>query len=613
MKYIIILLVFSFVQIQYIKGQNNPIYTDKKTIYTKIPNHEGKNINISLNIYDKSTVKILLSGNLISQFSDTIDIHELNYLPIQNEIATKLSNRLGISPAKSCTEILEVQSIETINRIIQNAQVFLESYNSKEIVKITGTINFRYKVPIYITSTPNQIEEFYNSIGYYPKGDTIYTKSSLDIIDTTYIKNIRNEFKEDNLQVAQVASNDKNYLLVAFIFIEYNELVINKGGRIRSIKMTLGDSIELRYKFGGYRITLNKLGIQKVITYSLNVDLRSIAFSQQNMYDFVSIWNFKNLQNNDIKYYTSIDNLFEYIPPKNADITELFVPKNQRIFFDYKNPVSVSIEETDINNVIKLNLFSDLVGVQENQPNGLIQMEATFSTPLFASKKINLYKPNITQVLSNLESNLKLSKIENKLRYLEQNITKENNNKTFVQNFQLLQYSNLEAGAKINLLQFENYQREFSISYSFGIIRTGLRDTIYEKSGSNQVIKIPRDFNVLSKKVTWSANLKIKSTSKMGMDISADLIYLKLLDNDVLQSGGNYSRFGNEYSDFNRKTNVIFNPQFQAYYKPKNDESQRIYLRTAFFHDIATRSNNFFMVQLGLSSDINKFLNFNNN
>lgn len=616
----------------------------KKTIYSKVAGQEGSNINLSLLLYEKDAYKLAINGiSSSTPFNDTVKLHELSYLPVQNTIVQKLISHSIGTAGTPAQDILESQSLSTISLMVLEGNTFLTSLNNVNRDSITASFTFRVKIPIFVEVDTSQIRKLFDLVGYTPQdkiNDSILLDKNIKRLMKQYeytaknikglSENVLNETGEAELRLQKSAlqkikdtlqgerqeialyqkmqGKAKGYYLAGFAFVKRNELVVNRGF-VKTIRMILQDSIELRYRFGGGKMSLSKLGINKIIDYNLSRDIRSVAAAHRSLEIYTALWKFNN---SSLYFWTKLSEVVQYDPPDDSDITELFVVKQQRIIFDVGSANVIRVPETDINNVVQLNIFTDLVGVQEDQPNGLIQVEGAFKTHLFGWSTQRKYRQNNLFFLDHLDANLRFAKIENKLRYLDAGIIKGGKAVTFIPSFQLLQYANLETGLKVSTLKFASYKREFNLYYGAGILRTGVRDTTFTTSGTDTT-KMPRAYNVVTLKQSVQLYLKIKATSYMGVDVSAQLIWLKLLDKDVQQSGGSYSRESNSYSAFSSKQNVLFNPQFQVYYMPNKNESKRLYLRCGFVHDIGTKSNNFLNIQVGLSSDIRKFLNFNSN
>ncbi len=614
------------------------LYQIKKTVYSKIAGQEGSNINLTLLLYEKNIYKLVINGFKDSvEFKDTIKLHELSDLPVQNSIAQKLKTHSIGSGNNTARDILESQSLSSIAMMVLEANAFLTSNNNINRDSITASFTFKVKIPIFVEATPGQIQKLFDLVGYTPSEkksdlsqlttDTSRLNTGLKaynkILDDNTIlagdpkrkeaeegaQKLRDTLREKKEEIdflQKMQNKTGSYYLAGFAFVKRNEVVVNRGF-IKTVRMVLDDSVELRYRFGRHKMTLSSFNINRIIDYNLSLDIRSVSAAHRSLETYTALWRFGNSK---LDFWTKLSEVIQYDPPGDADITELFVVKQQRIIFDIGKPNVIRVPETDINNVVQLNVFTDLVGVQEDQPNGLIQVEGTFKTHLFGWGAQKRYRQNNLFLLDHLDANLRFAKIENKLRYIDADIIKGGRAVTFIPSFQLLQYANLETGVKISTLKWTSYKREFNVYYGLGVLRTGIRDTTFQATGTNDTTKIPRTYNIVTFMQSLQAHLKIKATSYMGVDISARLIWLKLLDRDVQQSGGNFSRESNVNEPFSSRKNVLFNPQFQVYYMPNKNESKRLYLRCGFTHDIGTKSNSFLNIQVGLSSDINKFLNF---
>jgi hypothetical protein len=106
---------------------------------------------------------------------------------------------------------------------------------------------------------------------------------------------------------------------------------------------------------------------------------------------------------------------------------------------------------------------------------------------------------------------------------------------------------------------------------------------------------------------------RFKAISRVGMDLSASVSGVTLLSDKIKQGGGTYDDLdlsNNKYKNTSFLKNLIASFQAQAYYYASRDESQRIYARLGLYKDLGSKGNRFPVIQIGYSSDINKFLQF---
>lgn len=696
---LIFLCIFVCDNINAQSGDPLPQFSTKRTVFSKVSGHAGKNIFLKLDIFNDN--RITLSINFSGK-TKTADIADLQIIPVENIIADSINKFEDPVTTHSFSDLFADQDRIVIHRMILEALAFINSGNTLNRDSITAVFQFKREMPLYFSKDnevpydPTTVERLINSNianrGANEIVDTLANernlrlattqlrdlkrdstwlfgrileqngarkkleveKAELDGIKGTLTEQLKIDILEFNIarkdesinaiqraiataerelsnksrEIAElseqvramggstgsqpmqtdVSGNEKE---LGKLIIDKLELVVNDGFT-QTLRITLKDSFQLAPEYGGKKVPLKDYNIKDHIEYHFSLDLRSVAFAQSELDQQYAIWRINN--NDSILYTTNLGKFIIYDPPSKAYITDLFVARTQRIFFNGADAKSYSttVKETDINTVFKINLFADLVGVQEDQPNGLLQAEASFRTHLFKWTTNTTPTTNKWYWFDHLEAKLRLSKIENKLRYLNVPLDKGSTPaKPFIPSLQLIQFANLDAGVKVSLLKIAGYKREFDFYISSGIVRTGLRDTLLQVVGTDTT-KTPRTYHILSNRTSIMPHLKLRATSYVGVDISCEFSGIKLLDRDILQSGASFSRdtTNNTFGEFKYSKNILINPQVQAYYMPDEDESKRLYIRLSYIKDVGTLSNSFLQIQFGYASDIKRFLNF---
>lgn len=113
--------------------------------------------------------------------------------------------------------------------------------------------------------------------------------------------------------------------------------------------------------------------------------------------------------------------------------------------------------------IISARAFTDVVGLDSDQPNGLVQIEVSkkvnFSTIRFQNKQTRFLKNSHTGLLTSLEPRLVISKIEDNNRYIPVNVSDlKDRSDTINRDFNLLKmdvlrYQNWSFGMDINLFK----------------------------------------------------------------------------------------------------------------------------------------------------------------
>lgn len=393
------------------------------------------------------------------------------------------------------------------------------------------------------------------------------------------------------------------------LYIDSLEIMI-KDGFLRVLKFSFADSMEIITNEGIKRVARIQFGFPERVHYTIRIDMRSVSSSEFKLNKFYYLTNTKSKDD----YVFNLGHTLRYRPPQDPELIEGFVPQRSRLFFT-RDRLDVLTSETDVNKIITLNLFSDIVGIEENKPNGLIQAEAKF----FGSWQRSGRPPkrprtgNIS-AFNYFEINFILSKIENKEKFLEL-LTHQTATDSFsyIHGFNLMQYQNLEFGAKFNIARFANDVHEGHLGFGIGTIRTGVRDSLVQSLTASETIITPRDINLWTVKYSLHGMYRLKAISRVGIDLSISLTGLRLLSEKTKQSAGTYDDIdiaNNQFKEYSFKKNLIATYQAQIYYFANRDESQRLYARLALNKDIGARGNRFPVIQLGYSADINKFLQF---
>ena len=210
---------------------------------------------MTLQIYSGDKIKLIINCyNNPTEHTDTVNVHELNYLPIQNLIIQKLiGHGIGVA-GQSASVILESQSLSTINLIVLAGQTFITSSNNVNRNDITSTFTFKIKIPIFIVADSSNVQKLFKLVGYTKeqiKSDSTIIADSLKSLNekissisvtnfqngqpTDSIRKLANQITSLNeeLGLFQYTSNKKNinYYLVGFAFVNKNEIVVNNKNK----------------------------------------------------------------------------------------------------------------------------------------------------------------------------------------------------------------------------------------------------------------------------------------------------------------------------------------------------------------------------------------------
>ena len=250
-------------------------------------------------------------------------------------------------------------------------------------------------------------------------------------------------------------------------------------------------------------------------------------------------------------------------------------------------------------------IFSDFVGIADDQPNGLIQTNFYFSYK-------RPYKKNPTTFFRNIVfADVTFSKLENRNRELPVRYNQSSNPDSIVgylNRLDLLHYSHLMVTLKLNILTIEYLDAfRFYVDYLGSFYRTAILDTL-GLSNTNNVLSIAHGFNV-----------KMKTNMDKKSNLAADLSYSHFWPR--LFTSAYQEMAGSQYHEYN---GVILPNMIQEEItgidiidltiRHQGDNSDQ-FLRVALFGNYFSRKgstpNIFYQFQIGIGIKLSKILNNN--
>lgn len=422
----------------------------------------------------------------------------------------------------------------------------------------------------------------------------------------------------NNLKAQRIASGDSNPLAVDYenimttdlsrslsdSFLELISILNNipdSGQKIAEI--TLMDTVYLRdkedsivdtLKVNSAQLVFEDGTIKNIIIEGTNGAQEQIIFS--NLYSIgittrANVLNFtkirlnpelsdieKNLKLSDVLIYKrKVDLRTNDFSP--ADVALVLYPnKSQELF---KAPSA---------KLFQLNLFSDFVGLNENNPNGLVQAEFT--------KRINLWTKRTSfwpfnklggvGVLSHMTPDLQFTKIEENNRSI--GLSQFNNIGEityFLNPLELYRHNYVRISNEVNLLDLQGASVSFHMNAFGGIGITNVKDTV-EMNG----VETSFDENVNT--LMYGANLKLlfNPESRWSYQLSSKFNKLEPLSDNFLFASV-------EQNEFKEPNDWVTTWEFLLSWNTGADN--QIFGRFRFNHELKYLNNNFTEFQIGYS------------
>jgi hypothetical protein len=263
----------------------------------------------------------------------------------------------------------------------------------------------------------------------------------------------------------------------------------------------------------------------------------------------------------------------------------------------------VELKKQERAKILSVKTFTDLNGINSEQPNGLIQIEASLAVNLLTyrwqkvlfipSKKIYqgfLTKAELIGHLAKIEENNKnlTLGIENAIPPLP-----TSNNKLFqILPIDIYRYRNSGVDFHLNLykLNLPAIMSNFQVNGSFGIIRTGFIDSLKFENNVYTKTSTQYEWTVTSKSTLLQASFDFMPEERYSFKVSLSNMWINPLHEQV-----NFS------SKVKNQIRII---SFEGFINLNEDNTSKIFFRWRLNSQASMSNRNFNQVQVGYLVDL---------
>lgn len=588
------------------------IYRDSNsyTFHYKKPLFEFKNEeDLYDQLYDKyeeitdGLTKVLLPEKT---FNETIDFklnedHRKKLAEMFNRIkkTSDYSFLSNLSLSDTAGKIIGVFDVSIKHN---NQQGFFQLKLCNESLSCKNTIKMQQRI---------QKDAFIKTLG-----DFIKTSFSLPSLDHTLLGN------ELSILYTQITSyNEKKVIEEATK--PYKENISSLVEQIENLETKYSGKLKVNKSIRVYDSAYNIIPKKKFI-----VDYTTVRFFNNKAKEVVIVGQLNT--NSEIEFVTlnvqfsfplrAFNNTLHYVPisPNDEDAEKLFLNYNDLFqYYPYEGSYNysarnkeyriaadstVNIEQRKLMDYFTAVIFSDILGLNDNNANSLLQAEGRIKMPLWIHNKgyfnffHSVYADLNTTIYNGFDDN---SRFITPMSVVADNTNPAQISSATINNFDYIKYNNVNAGLGINLMNIElkGLSTEWSFGLGFRYYRAGLRHKYI--SDQEDVIKTYQ-LNALSHEL--STNFEIRPQLNFGMDIN--LAY------NWLHSRGasdNLKIFFNEADGNNDKK--VFRLQLNLYSKINPDESNGgIFARLGGFYHVGAKD--FYpQILVGYATNLSSFVN----
>lgn len=327
---------------------------------------------------------------------------------------------------------------------------------------------------------------------------------------------------------------------------------------------------------------------------------------------FSALTDFRNYDDIELidrsrNYKLPLKNILKYVPQYNLN-TEDYSPMNSNYFVVPKKKALVLLKE-ETTELLKAKIYTDLVGFDDDQPNGIIQSEISKKFIINARKRYVGKKPPIFIGFFNYyEPQLTFSKIENnnkELNYSIKPLLESGSNDTissvnYVSTIDILNHAYLSLkflNLNIVSIDFPDIKSTFNLNSGIALHRVLMSDSTSNSNTRPGFDRRNVNIFVPNFELTWI----VKPDPRYGINTSANIFNVDMLNDEFIQVG-DVDEYRLDQSA--AKNSWVFNLQLEAFIKPNKNEGGEIFFRSRFYWLTKDATNNFSQIQLGYSFKI---------
>ena len=299
------------------------------------------------------------------------------------------------------------------------------------------------------------------------------------------------------------------------------------------------------------------------------------------------LWCFRGL--GDQTYFMKLDDLIEIYIQEHRVGRRDFSPADQEFrLSDHSNEKCHVLKKLNTFQLFQAKVFSDFVGLDQSEPNGLIQTEISKRIPLLTDR-LAFTAPQLRRIFggttirdmwnfgmfSYVEPGLTISKIEENNKNLVLGRKDAFVNDTylpikFASTLSIKQHEHFSAGLETNIVLLDMPSSKATlygnIGWQYG--RTGVVDSIFDVNAQREIMqRTSNDFTVNTFNVYPKVMLTVNADERYGFHLSWQNNYYWLRSNAFKQVANTevYKSTGTDLSRFSRRFHTV---ELQAFFKP---------------------------------------------
>ena len=454
---------------------------------------------------------------------------------------------------------------------------------------------FRQLDSLYNYYKNNQIKNSFSSL-YNLVVDSGNLMSEEQLIEKLQ-KEIDNKYKEILPSLSLKTSFDFN---ITYVEIEFNE------GFIENI-LVVGEVKTLNFeRFYDERLLLDVIDTEDVdatlgefgmLKKQIKFENRyPLGFSRKSDYESLGIVEItSNGKNEEDRYMLALNDLLTIYLPKHEIGRRDFSPENRIIRYDpLQGDDCITLYKEETSKLFEARVFSDFVGLDGKEPNGLLQTEISKRLNLITSRPFGKgisFWSNLG-IFSWLEPTVTLSKIENnnKILLLDKIVPNDTFGRAryYATTLDVRRHESLSVGARLNMFYYDLPSLKSTLSAN---------GSIYYGRTPIQIDSNETGINTF----TFCPELicDIRADERWGLSLSYRWNFMKTMSREIVQIS-DLLDVNNELVEGikNKQYNTA---QFQVFFQPSEDNRGRLFFRYRYHWQYGDQNLGFHQAQVGYS------------
>ena len=342
-----------------------------------------------------------------------------------------------------------------------------------------------------------------------------------------------------------------------------------------------------------------------------------IGFSRKRDYENLNQKSLFTIERNTPAYRLRLENLIRAYVQQHAVNRRDFSPADTLLKVTFDTPVTSQyihpLYKDATYRLFEARIFSDFVGLNQNNPNGLIQTEIDKNIALITSRfprKVFKYEMWNFGFLSSITPTLTLSKIEDNNRqipilYRDEVINGVYSPTRYASTLELKRHENFSVGFDVNLvlLDIPTFKSTFFLDYGFRYGRVAVIDSLRDYDFTTQEAtpnKQVREYGVNTMQFYPRINWLIKTDERYSFNFSGSVNWYFLRSNEFEQVA-NEEVFADSQQDGGATRRVFANVSMLATLKPSPQSKGKLFFRYQYNWQWNYANTGFHQAQVGYS------------